>query len=98
MNNAFLIATRHELARLYNDTSVLESHHLATMYGTLAGEGLNLFARLEDGRWRELRKHIISTILHTDMTYHFPLVSKAIPLCNPQSCLQRSTMQSGFIT
>ena len=85
MNNAFLIATRHELARLYNDSSVLESHHLATMYRVLVGEGLNLFARLEDGRWQELRKHIINAILHTDMTYHFPLVSKAIPLCTPRA-------------
>eukprot|EP00967_Tisochrysis_lutea_P053592 scaffold66739_cov32-Tisochrysis_lutea.AAC.3 len=35
LNNQFLIATRHEWAVLYNDQSVLESHHIASAWRIL---------------------------------------------------------------
>ena len=77
VNNAFLIASRSELAQTYNDTSVLESHHLAELYRMVGQPQLDIFRRLDPGKWREVRKHIINAVLHTDMTFHFPLVSKA---------------------
>jgi high affinity cGMP-specific 3',5'-cyclic phosphodiesterase 9 len=79
VNNAFLIATRSELARTYNDTSVLESHHLATLYHTIGRPELDIFRQLDASKWREVRKQIINAVIHTDMTFHFPLVSKVPP-------------------
>lgn len=32
VNNQFLVSTRHPLATTYNDVSVLENHHVATLY------------------------------------------------------------------
>ncbi len=34
LNNQYLVAVRHELAILYNDSAVLENHHLATGFKT----------------------------------------------------------------
>ena len=38
MTNNFLVATTHSLAERYNDASVLENHHVASLYGE-GGEG-----------------------------------------------------------
>ena len=37
-NNAYLITTRHEYARMYNDNSVLENRHVSLLYTLLAAE------------------------------------------------------------
>lgn len=81
MNNAYLIASRHPLARLYNDNSVLENSHISAMYNILAAlPELDIFAGLGPDGWRDARKLVIHAILHTDMTYHFPLVSQVSSL------------------
>ncbi len=77
LSNAFLISTRHEFARVYNDSSVLENRHVSLLYTLLANEPhANIFWDLEDARWRDMRKLIINCIIHTDMVHHFPMVSK----------------------
>ena len=77
VNNAYLIASRHPLARLYNDNSVLENSHISALYNILAAlPELDVFAGLGPDGWRDARKLVIHAILHTDMTYHFPLVSQ----------------------
>lgn len=84
LNNAFLITTRHEFARVYNDNSVLENRHVSLLYTLLANEpNADVLAHMDDTRWREMRKTIINAIIHTDMVHHFPMVSKvtaALPL------------------
>ena len=82
VNNAYLIASRHPLARLYNDNSVLENSHISALYNILAAlPELDVFAGLGPDGWRDARKLVIHAILHTDMTYHFPLVSQVRGLC-----------------
>ncbi|KAK9867208.1 hypothetical protein WJX84_010389 [Apatococcus fuscideae] len=77
LNNSYLINSRSELARLYNDVSVLENRHLSTMYSLLAQHSeADVFRDLDWQTWKDTRKIIINSILHTDMTYHFPMVSK----------------------
>ena len=80
LNNAFLINTRHEFARVYNDNSVLENRHVSLLYTLLANEPhADIFSDLADAKWKDMRKLIINCIIHTDMVHHFPMVSKVSP-------------------
>ena len=36
----------------------------------------DVFASLDPASWKEVRRLFIAAVLHTDMTYHFPMVSK----------------------
>ena len=36
----------------------------------------DVFATLDPASWKEVRRLFIAAVLHTDMTYHFPMVSK----------------------
>ena len=77
MNNAYLIATQHPLARRYNDTSVLENSHISAMYGLMHDHpDVDVFGSLSAEAWRDTRKLVIHSILSTDMTYHFPLATQ----------------------
>jgi hypothetical protein len=65
VNNAFLVASNHHLAQMYNDRSVLENYHGAA------------YSQLLRRHWSSLsqvphfRTTMISTILATDMQRHF---------------------------
>ena len=76
VSNNFLVATRHDLAKLYNDRSVLENHHAASLYRILEDEGCNVLSGLSEEEWTAAREAIIEMILHTDMAKHFELVGK----------------------
>ena len=81
LNNAYLINTRHEFARVYNDNSVLENRHVSLLYTLLANEPhADIFSDLADAKWKDMRKLIINCIIHTDMVHHFPMVSKVRPV------------------
>jgi hypothetical protein len=76
-NNAFLVATGHEWALLYNDQAVLENHSSAVCFRIMASNSaVNILSALSPSDFAEVRKTIISCILITDMTRHFELVSK----------------------
>ena len=77
VNNAFLIATHHSLARTYNDISVLENRHLAATFTLLHEQPeVNVLSGLDSSVWKQVRRIIIDAVLHTDMTYHFPTVAQ----------------------
>lgn len=65
VNNAFLVASNHQLAHVYNDKSVLENYHCAA------------YSQLLRRHWPALsniahfRSSMISIILATDMQRHF---------------------------
>ena len=76
LTNAFLCATDHPLAILYNDTSVLEHHHAAIAFTVAAQKpACNLFAALPPGDRKAARAQIIHMILHTDMAKHHKLMA-----------------------
>jgi GAF domain-containing protein len=76
-NNAFEVATGSALALRYNDVSVLENHHAATMFRLLEADGTDVVADLEHGAFLRFRKVALSGILATDMAHHQKLVENA---------------------
>ncbi|XP_055517269.1 high affinity cAMP-specific and IBMX-insensitive 3',5'-cyclic phosphodiesterase 8A isoform X3 [Leucoraja erinacea] len=75
--NAFLCNAGTDLAVLYNDMAVLESHHAAlTFQLTIRNDKCNIFKNMERSDYRVLRKYIIDMILATEMTKHFEHVNK----------------------
>jgi cAMP-specific phosphodiesterase 4 len=78
VNAGYLVNTRHDLAMTYNDTSVLENMHVATLYKLLRDEPTaDPFQKLTDADWKAARKTIVSGVLATDMAHHFTMVSEA---------------------
>ena len=77
VNNAFMVSTDSELALLYNDQSVLENFHSATLFQLLkAHPEINILSTLPPAKYREARKLIIECIISTDPAVHFEYVTK----------------------
>ena len=77
VNNAYLVSVRDSLALMYNDASVLENRHIACLYALVTEHPeLDVFKDFDVATWKEVRRLVIAAILHTDMTQHFPMVSK----------------------
>merc|ERR1719261_1611887 len=65
VNNGFLSEVGHELALQYNDRSPLENMHCAKLYQIVAVPETNVFKEMTKDEYREARKLVIDTILHT---------------------------------
>ncbi|XP_078540874.1 high affinity cAMP-specific and IBMX-insensitive 3',5'-cyclic phosphodiesterase 8A isoform X1 [Lissotriton helveticus] len=91
--NSFLCNAGSELAILYNDTAVLESHHAALAFQlTTKDEKCNIFKNMERNEYRTLRQAIIDMVLATEMTKHFEHVNKFVNSINkPLSSLEENT-------
>ncbi|KAJ3272942.1 hypothetical protein HDV01_005139 [Terramyces sp. JEL0728] len=74
--NAFLIATKNPLALRYNDQSVLEHFHAASLYEIFQMPEYDILDGLEKDQKLYIREMVISMILATDMAYHFEWLSK----------------------
>uniref|UniRef100_A0A673U506 Phosphodiesterase n=1 Tax=Suricata suricatta TaxID=37032 RepID=A0A673U506_SURSU len=90
--NSFLCNAGSELAILYNDTAVLESHHAALAFQLTAREGkCNIFQNMERNEYRTLRQGIIDMVLATEMTKHFEHVNKFVNSINkPLAALEEN--------
>jgi hypothetical protein len=75
-NNAFHIATGHNLAILYNDRSILENHHAAQAFITIQKPENNIFAAFKPVDFSNLRKIMLELILSTDLSLHFDFLSQ----------------------
>uniref|UniRef100_A0A8C0ZH18 Phosphodiesterase n=1 Tax=Cyanistes caeruleus TaxID=156563 RepID=A0A8C0ZH18_CYACU len=81
--NSFLCNAGSELAVLYNDTAVLESHHTALAFQlTMKDSKYNIFKNIDRNRYRTLRQAIIDMVLATEMTKHFEHVNKFVNSIN----------------
>jgi len=78
--NAFLCNSRHELALLYNDTAVLENHHVAKTFKLTLDpmNDANIFSRLNHEDYQTIRSNIIDMVLATELGKHFEHVNKFI--------------------
>ncbi|XP_062439392.1 high affinity cAMP-specific and IBMX-insensitive 3',5'-cyclic phosphodiesterase 8A [Rhea pennata] len=90
--NSFLCNAGSELAILYNDTAVLESHHAALAFQlTTRDDKCNIFKSMERNEYRTLRQAIIDMVLATEMTKHFEHVNKFVNSINkPLAALEES--------
>jgi len=70
--NIFEIKNRSKLAMLYNDQSVLENHHAASLFFLLENNlnDCNIFSGLSKDELNIARKVIIECILSTDNSKH----------------------------
>eukprot|EP01132_Coremiostelium_polycephalum_P009935 gene9935-12183_t len=73
-NNHFMINSSSELAKLYNFQSVLENHHLSTMYKLLSKH--KLLSSLSNQEIKQFKKLSSHAILATDMSFHNKICSK----------------------
>lgn len=75
VSNQFLINTNSELALMYNDSSVLENHHLAVGFKLLQEDNCDIFQNLNKKQRQSLRKIVIDMVLATDMSKHMNLLA-----------------------
>ncbi|XP_068726198.1 high affinity cAMP-specific and IBMX-insensitive 3',5'-cyclic phosphodiesterase 8B-like isoform X1 [Montipora capricornis] len=81
--NSFLCNAGNELAILYNDIAVLESHHAALAFKlTARDERSNIFKGLDMDEFRTIRQAIIDMVMATEMTRHFEHLSKFVNSIN----------------
>ncbi|XP_055009521.1 high affinity cAMP-specific and IBMX-insensitive 3',5'-cyclic phosphodiesterase 8B isoform X2 [Boleophthalmus pectinirostris] len=94
--NSFLCNASSELAILYNDTAVLESHHAALAFQLTARDGKNnIFKNIDRNQFRTLRQAIIDMVLATEMTRHFEHVSKFVNSINkPMAAIEETSTSS----
>jgi cAMP-specific phosphodiesterase 4 len=77
VSNSYLVSSHHPLALTYNDISVLENKHASTLYAIVnSDKEADIFENLDHDSWIQVRKLIIDAIIHTDMTKHFPMMSR----------------------
>ncbi|XP_032484622.1 cAMP-specific 3',5'-cyclic phosphodiesterase 4C isoform X2 [Phocoena sinus] len=75
VSNQFLINTNSELALMYNDTSMLENHHLAVGFKLLQAENCDIFQNLTTKQRLSLRRMVIDMVLATDMSKHMNILA-----------------------
>jgi len=74
VNNAYLVETGHELALRYNDRSPLENMHCSKLFEIVADTNTDVFCRLSQEEYKDVRKVCVATILHTDNANHYQMV------------------------
>jgi len=75
--NAFLVATGDNKAVMYNDRSILESHHVASAwYLLVSDERFNFVSSLSTAEFKRFRFLLIEAVLATDLKRHFDFMAQ----------------------
>ncbi|KAB0397276.1 hypothetical protein E2I00_005330 [Balaenoptera physalus] len=93
--NSFHIQTKSECAILYNDRSVLENHHISSVFRMMQDDEMNIFINLTKDEFVELRALVIEMVLATDMSCHFQQV-KSMKTALQQ--LERNSPGSSYLS
>ncbi|XP_028167540.1 high affinity cAMP-specific and IBMX-insensitive 3',5'-cyclic phosphodiesterase 8 isoform X3 [Ostrinia furnacalis] len=94
-SSAFLCNSRHPLAVLYNDVSVLESHHAALTFKlTLNDDRVNIFKNLDRDTYKTMRHNVIDMILATEMTKHYEHLAKFVNVFYAKSSGSKEDMHT----
>jgi hypothetical protein len=67
----YLINSKHELAILYNDKSILENHHVSYTFRLFEEKDCEIYENLNPSERKDIRKKMIQSILCTDLSVHF---------------------------
>lgn len=73
--NAFEINRESNLSLIYNDRAPLENHHAAMTFKILQQDRCNIFENIPNDTKKGMRKVIIHSILGTDMSRHFIMIT-----------------------
>lgn len=76
LNQNFLINTGSAHAITYNDRTVLEMHHVCSVYKIMEDPAYDLRANMTEANQKKMREIIVAMVLATDMTHHFEHVSR----------------------
>jgi len=76
LNNQYLMQTQHEIAVIYNDSSVLENFHISQAYHLFNQDAFKIFGALNNQELRAFRSYFIKCILATDLAHGFEYLSK----------------------
>ncbi|XP_057300369.1 high affinity cAMP-specific and IBMX-insensitive 3',5'-cyclic phosphodiesterase 8B-like isoform X2 [Hydractinia symbiolongicarpus] len=75
--NSFLCNAGSELAVLYNDIAVLESHHAAMAFKLTSRDmKSNIFQNLQPDEFKLIRQSVIDMVMATEMKQHFEHLAK----------------------
>jgi len=89
-NNNFLSKSFSHLALTYNDTSVLENHHVSVAFQMILGNNgnsdLNIFKGMDPDEFIKCRRFITEAVVGTDMVLHFGKldeIKRLLPIKTP---------------
>lgn len=80
INNQYLIETSSVLAVKYNDRSPLENMHCSMLFECATDPDANIFEGFDKDLYKEMRKGMITAILHTDITKHNEMIKEMVML------------------
>lgn len=83
VNNPFLVASRSDLATLYNDRSVLENHHCCRAFQLMLHSEIQLLSEFTNAEYVSFRAVVLNNILATDMARHGEYTTKLKRLTDP---------------
>ncbi|XP_033641330.1 high affinity cGMP-specific 3',5'-cyclic phosphodiesterase 9A-like [Asterias rubens] len=75
-NNTYQINARTDLAIRYNDISPLENHHCAVAFKIISNPECNIFANVDQDKFKTIRQGVIMLILATDMARHSEILDQ----------------------
>ncbi|UYV68149.1 dnc [Cordylochernes scorpioides] len=78
VTNQFLVNTSDELALMYNDDSILESHSLAVAFKVLQDPSCNIFSSLTRKQYVSLRKMVIDMVPCSALPIRLELCSTSL--------------------
>ncbi|EKX35891.1 hypothetical protein GUITHDRAFT_79370 [Guillardia theta CCMP2712] len=88
LNNNYHKNSISHRALMYNDQSIQENYHLFLLFSSMdSEEEIDIFHRLSQENFLELRKSIIDMVLFTDMSKHFMLLKDLKETCEPPDTL-----------
>jgi hypothetical protein len=72
VNNMFCAKTKHPIALRYNDTAVLEMHHVASAFRVMhSDDQFNWLIDAPENMYTRVREIMLACVLATDMSSHF---------------------------